>query len=185
MKRVIIVGSVRTGGRSAHLADELMEACIEDCPEDELAVLSVASLDVAGCIGCDGCKPKHPEEHAVDALPCVIEDDFGLIREHLEDADELIVVTPVYFSGVPSQLKAVLDRLQPYFWTDRRHGDKRPLMLHIVGEGKDPFGFEGVIASVSSAALCAGFELDKVYSWVGKIDRDGVIQADAEEIEWS
>ena len=181
MKRLIFVGSPRPGGRSAHLADQLMEACIEECPDDGLVLISVDSLGVEGCLGCDGCKPNGDEE-TDDALPCVIEDDMEFVRGCLDEADELIIVTPVYFSGVPSQLKAWLDRLQPYFWTDRRHGTLRPATLHIVGEGADPFGFSGVLSTVSSAILCAGFELTQVFSWVGKIDRDGVIVSDAEEI---
>lgn len=35
MNRLIIVGSPRVDGRSAHLADILFETCIEECPEDE------------------------------------------------------------------------------------------------------------------------------------------------------
>lgn len=208
MQRLIIVGSPRSGGRSAHLADALMEACIEECPDDGLAVLSVGALDVDGCIGCDGCRPIEGDEAAVDgvdgsdaeddadadadldldadvasdALSCVIDDDMAFVRRHLDACDELIIVTPVYFSGVPSQLKAWLDRLQPYFWTDRRHGDLRPTTIHIVGEGADPFGFSGVISTVSSAILCAGFKVERVLSWVGRIDEDGEILADADEI---
>ena len=37
MNRLIIVGSPRTDGRSAHLADLLFESCIDECPDDELA----------------------------------------------------------------------------------------------------------------------------------------------------
>ena len=36
------------------------------------------------------------------------------VREMLNACDQLTVVSPVYFAGAPSQLKAFLDRLQPY-----------------------------------------------------------------------
>ena len=32
------------------------------------------------------------------------------VRKHLDAADELIVVCPVYFAGAPAQMKALLDR---------------------------------------------------------------------------
>lgn len=179
MQRMIIVGSPRSGGRCAHLAEALMEARIEDFPDDGLDVVSVGSLFVGGCMGCDGCRPEEPTE---EALPCVLDDDFADIRMMLDEADELEIVTPVYFCGVPSQLKAWVDRLQPYYWTELRHGALRPARLHIVGEGADPFGFQGVIDTVRSALLCAGFDVDEIYSWVGKIDDEGTIIADADVI---
>lgn len=58
---------------------------------------------------------------------CVIDDDMNEVRKHLDAADELIVVCPVYFASVPAQMKALLDRLQPYYFTDLRTRPKRPL----------------------------------------------------------
>ena len=76
---------------------------------------------------------------------CVIDDDMFEVRKHLDAADELIVVSPVYFAGAPAQLKALLDRMQPYFHSTVRRGEKRPLVLHVVGEGGDPHGFEPLV----------------------------------------
>lgn len=199
MHRVIIVGSPRSDGRSASLADELFNACIDECPEDGVSIVSVASTEVAPCVGCEACAQALDE--APDAIAegdplepcesiassdaalhqCVIDDDMPEVRKHLDAADELIVVSPVYFSGAPSQLKALLDRMQPYFHSTARRGEKRPLVLHVVGEGGDPHGFEPLIGVVRSAFAVAGFELEMVLDWVGKIDESGEIVAEAEE----
>ncbi len=199
MHRVIIVGSPRPDGRSASLADELFNACIDECPEDGVSIVSVASTEVAPCVGCEACAQALDE--APDAIAegdplepcesiassdaalhqCVIDDDMPEVRKHLDAADELIVVSPVYFSGAPSQLKALLDRMQPYFHSTARRGEKRPLVLHVVGEGGDPHGFEPLIGVVRSAFAVAGFELEMVLDWVGKIDENGEIVAEAEE----
>ena len=56
MKRLIIVGSPRVEGRSGALADLLFESCIEECPEDEVFLAPVSTLEVAGCNACDWCK---------------------------------------------------------------------------------------------------------------------------------
>lgn len=199
MHRVIVVGSPRPDGRSAALADELFNACIEECPEDGVSIVSVASLSVGPCRGCDACKPagqapeKLPESDdnlaimplvaASDAVlhRCVIHDDMTDVRKHLDAADELIVVTPVYFASVPAQLKCLMDRLQPYYWTNLRKGQKRPMVLHVVGEGGDPHGIEPLIGTVRSAFGCVGFELELVLDWVGKIDESGEIVAEAAE----
>ena len=199
MHRVIVVGSPRADGRSASLANELFNACIEECPQDGVSIVSVASIEVGPCRGCDACRvateapdklPEDDDNLAIcpevaksDALVhrCVIHDDMTEVRKHLDAADELIVVSPVYFAGPPAQFKCLIDRLQPYFWSDVRLGAKRPCVLHVVGEGGDPHGFEPLVGCVRSAFSCAGFELELVLDWVGKIDENGEITAEAEE----
>lgn len=187
MNRLIIVGSPRTDGRSAHLANMLFETCIEECPDDELALAPVSTLDVGGCTGCDACRDNIAKlaelgEEAIDDdfAPCVIDDDMQEIYELIDSADEITVVSPVYFAGPPSQLKALLDRLQPYYWTNARVEEKRPAVLHVVGEGGDPHGFSALVSIVRSALAVAGFRLETVFDWVGKIDNDGEITAEAE-----
>ncbi len=174
MKRLIIVGSPRANGRSAHLAEMLFEACIDECPDDELSLAPVSELDIAGCDGCGAC--EHAEGHA-----CVYDDDMTEIRELMDEADELTVVSPVYFSGAPSHLKRLLDRLQPYFWTWERGGARRPMTLHVIGEGGDPNGFDALVSEVRSAGAVAGFKLERIVDWVGKIDESGEIVAEGEE----
>lgn len=187
MNRLIIVGSPRADGRSAHLANMLFETCIEECPDDELALAPVSTLSVAGCTGCDACRDNIAKlvelgEEALDDdfAPCVIDDDMQEIYELIDAADEIAVVSPVYFAGPPSQLKALLDRLQPYYWTNARVEEKRPAVLHVVGEGGDPHGFSALVSIVRSALAVAGFRLETVFDWVGKIDENGEITAEAE-----
>ena len=191
MNRLIIVGSPRIDGRSAHLADLLFESCIDECPDDELALAPVSTLAIEPCQGCDACKAlaaraaggEAAEDGQTDEAPrrCVIDDDMAEVYELIDAADELVVVSPVYFAGAPAQLKALLDRLQPYFWTDERHREKRPATLHVVGEGGDPHGFEPLVGVVRSSLSCAGFALERVLDWVGRIDEEGEITAEAVE----
>ena len=122
------------------------------------------------------------EQRAEDEAPrrCAIRDDMDDVYPLLEDADELIVVAPVYFAGPSSQFKCMLDRFQPYFWT-RTRARKRPCTLHVVGEGGDPHGFDPLVGCVRSAAAVAGFRLERVLDWVGKIDESGEIVDEADE----
>lgn len=206
MKRLILVGSPRSNGRSAHLAEMLFEANIDECPEDELFLVPVSESDVAPCIGCGACREKTPVTFKGDGGAettelrhrCVFDDDMQAIYDLLDDADELIVVSPVYFSGAPAPMKCVLDRMQPYFWVNQFGRDpslspdfadaagtrlKRPATLHVIGEGGDPHGFAPLVSEVKSALACAGFRLERVLSWVGKIDANGEIQAEPEEVK--
>lgn len=199
VNRVIVVGSPRVDGRSASLADQLMYACIEECPDDVVSIVSVASTRVEPCRGCDACAREaeasptdmeegdpltpHPAIAASDAPlhRCVIVDDMPEVRKHLDAADELIVVSPVYFAGPPAQFKALLDRLQPYWRSDVRTRVKRPMILHVVGEGGDPHGYDPLVGSVRSAFSVAGFELASIFDWVGKISEEGDLLDDPQE----
>jgi multimeric flavodoxin WrbA len=230
MNRLIIAGSPRIDGRSAHLANLLFEACIEECPEDELAYVPVSEVNVSGCMGCGACfalargerlpgeeedeegegreegeecekkdapAPQKSKQEIQFEHPrrCVIDDDMSDIYELIDEAEELTIVSPVYFAGPPSQLKALLDRLQPYFAASaaQRCAAKeegrpfktavKPAVLHVVGEGSDPHGFAALVTIVQSALAVAGYKLETVLDWVGKIDEEGEILEEADVID--
>lgn len=216
VNRVIVMGSPRSDGRSAHLAEMLFEACIDECPEDELFLVPVSELDIAPCVGCGACRSMAPKGAAAQEVAAMadeaadgeavgpaeggaadgdadeeptdypycprFDDDMQDVYALLPGADELIVVSPVYFSGAPSSMKALLDRMQPHFWADSRKAPKRPATLHVVGEGGDPHGYDALISEVKSSLACAGFRLERVLDWVGKIAADGEIEEEATEV---
>lgn len=196
MKRLIIVGSPRTNGRSAHLAEMLFEVNIDEHPEDELFLVPLSEVEVGPCIACDGCRDKLPVTFKDDAGKevteerhrCVFDDDMQTLYDLIDDVDEVSVVSPVFFSGAPAQMKCLLDRLQPYYWQmleSRKAGEKtakRPLKLHVIGEGGDSHGYDALVSEVRSAFATAGFRLESVLDWVGKITEDGEITAEAREI---
>ncbi len=197
MKRVIIVGSPRPNGRSAHVAEMLFEANIDERPEDELFLVPVSEIEVGPCIGCNACRKTMPvtfKDDAGDEVTeqrhrCVFDDDMQTLYDLIDDADELTVVSPVYFSGAPAQMKCVLDRLQPYFWRrveQRKAGtlpEKRPLTLHVLGEGGDPHGYDALASEVKSAFATADFRLERIVDWVGKVSEKGEITAEADIVE--
>ncbi len=191
MKRVIIVGSPRSNGRSAHLAEMLFEASIDERPEDEVFLVPVSELEIMPCVACDGCRnetefvyeDKDKNEVRETGHHCVIDDEMQDVYPLLATADELVVVSPVFFSGAPASMKALLDRLQPYFWANARKAEKRPATLHVIGEGDDPHGFDPLVSEVRSALAVAGFRLERVLDWVGKIDRDGEILEEASVVQ--
>lgn len=217
MKRLIIVGSPRANGRSAHLAEMLFEASIDERPEDELFLVPVSEVEIGPCIGCNACRRASEITFKNDAgdevtelrQRCVFDDDMQALYDLLEEADELIIVSPVYFSGAPAPMKCVFDRMQPYFWVTQEIGrslaradvegagdseaglpdsyvrrllTKRPATLHVIGEGGDPHGFDPLISEATSSLACAGFQLERVLDWVGKISATGEIVSEATEV---
>ena len=66
-------------------------------------VIFLKDLNVGFCRGCGGCDASGV---------CVIKDDMPALLKELDRADRIILAFPVYFDGLPAQLKAVVDRLQ-------------------------------------------------------------------------
>lgn len=172
MNRLVVCGSSRAAGRSTALAEAVYDAYKID--GDDVVLLSLADRQIKPCIGCNECGrnsiiPGRNESY------CVLSDDMADAHEMLKSCEALSVVSPVFFSGAPAFFKAFLDRLQPYFWTDRRKRVKRPANLFVVGEGGDPHGFGSLVGEVRSALSVAGFSLETVHDWVGLISEDGIL----------
>lgn len=163
---LVLQASPRARGRCARWAAELAEAAVES--GQVVDIVPIARLCIEGCRGCDACRPA-PHR-------CVIRDDMDRLRDQLDAADRLAVVSPVYFSGPPSQLKAVFDRLQPHFWAGTRRLPKRPAALYVVGDGGDPHGYQPLVTITRSALAVAGFSLEQVQERIGAPDGKGAVQ---------
>lgn len=248
MNRLIIMGSPRSHGRCAALAELLFDTYIEQYPHDAifLAPISELTLDFlhkqlpnasAPVPLAEPSAPAHMPlaEANVSAQPSVApaqiqdvstqhvpqqpgatqpaqlastqpvpvtsdpqqldaysylfecSDDMKELYAQLNCADELIIVSPVYFSGAPAEFKVLLDRMQPYYLRNRALGVEKaaykPAILHIVGEGGDPHGFKPLASEVKSAFSQAGFAVSRVLNWVGCISEDGSILHDPCDID--
>ena len=101
-KIAVLIGSPRKNGNTEILANAFIDGINKQ--ENSVEVISVTGKQVNGCIGCDFC--YRDENHN-----CIQKDDMQEIYEKLADADIFVVATPVYFYGVSSQLKCIIDRL--------------------------------------------------------------------------
>ena len=179
MKRLIISGSPRARGRSAGVAEAVRFAFEDACADDDVRLVSLADVRISTCTGCETCARTTGRNE----LYCIISDDMLRVREMLNACDQLTVVSPVYFAGAPSQLKAFLDRLQPYFYANWRAKPKRPASLYVVGEGGDPHGFGPLVGEARSALAVAGFALESVHDWVGLVSADGALPSGSDVLE--
>lgn len=172
---LIMCGSTRRRGVSARYAEELAKRL-----GDEGACVTrwhTTAHNVADCIGCTSCRPAACERFAPEAShkPCILSDDMDTLYGLIDAADEIQVVCPVYFAGPPGLFKCVLDRLQPYWeWRigpcarlDRANEVKRPVSLHVIGAGGDPFGYDSLVSIVRSAFGSAGFFVRDVVDCIG------------------
>lgn len=100
-KVVVLIGSVRKDGNTDILAHSFAEGAKL---HNDVEIISVADYKVNPCIGCNSCFTRENNR-------CFQQDDMLSIYNKLADTDVVAVASPVYFYGISSQLKAVIDRL--------------------------------------------------------------------------
>lgn len=118
MKIVVLTGSPRRNGNTNHLADRFIEGAKER--GHEVFRFDCAARDVAPCMACNHCGMNGE---------CVLQDDFGLLRPRLIEADMVVFVTPMYYFGFSAQLKRVIDRFYAINGTIKGSPKKTALIM--------------------------------------------------------
>ena len=100
MKVLILNGSPRVGGNTSIALDEIVKVFDEEGVETE--VVLVGNKDIRGCIACGSCAEKGK---------CVFDDTVNELALKFEEADGLVLASPVYYASANATLIACLDRL--------------------------------------------------------------------------
>jgi len=130
----LIMGSHRTSGNTAYWIHKLTEKLNEKSVPYDL--FDVNTLKVNHCIDCAFCKNQWGQ--------CIHDDDMTLIYDALQSSKVVLFATPVYFNGLTSKLKTIIDRCQMIFLCDFAH--QKPYV-----ESLDISMKKGYIVSVGGA----------------------------------
>ena len=102
MKVVAVNGSPHKDGNTAKAIKTVFDALNKEGIETEL--IQLGGNLVRGCIDCGHCKNIKDKR-------CGIKDDMiNDIIAKLDEADGIIIGSPVYFSNVTTEIKALIDR---------------------------------------------------------------------------
>lgn len=102
VKVVGIMGSPRKNSNTEILLKKALEAAEDAGAETE--IINLGTAEIEPCIACDICKSTGE---------CAIYDDMREITRKLENAQGIIIGSPVYFGNVTSQMKMFMDRSRP------------------------------------------------------------------------
>ena len=105
MRILVLNGSPKERSDTFRLTDAFLKGLNRDGTH-EVHIIHVREQRIAPCRGCFGCWQRG-DGH------CVIADDQNAILDLYRDADVIIWSFPLYCYGMPSPLKAVLDRTIP------------------------------------------------------------------------
>lgn len=100
MKVLLINGSPRAKSNTGIALDEMVKIFNENGVETE--VVQVGNKNVRGCMACGQCNKLGK---------CVFDDVVNELAPKFEEADGLVVASPVYYASANATLVAVLDRL--------------------------------------------------------------------------
>lgn len=96
----MINGSPRKGGNTAIALKEMEK--IFQADDIEVETVQIGNQDIRGCIACYICKKNGK---------CVFNDIVNQVALKFQDADGLVVASPVYFGSANGTLISFLDRL--------------------------------------------------------------------------
>ena len=105
MRILVLNGSPKKKSDTFRLTEAFLRGLNKD-DAHEVNVIDVIDKDIAPCRGCFGCW-QNMDGH------CVIDDDQNGILDLYRTSDVIIWSFPLYCYGMPSHLKAVLDRTIP------------------------------------------------------------------------
>ena len=150
MKVIGIAGSPRLGGNTDLLLAEVLRGAASRGAEVKAIVLN--DLKITPCQHCDACLEKGK---------CRIEDDMQTVYRELEEADRIVIASPIQFMGVTAQAKAMIDRCQA-LWARKyvleipplgNQRDRKGLFISVGGRNFANL-FEPSIAIVKSLFNC-------------------------------
>lgn len=110
MKTLVLFGSPRKNGHTKAMLDLLLENI-----GGEYEIIDAYNLkeDIKPCNDCRYCWENNG---------CIIKDGMQDIYKKIEECDNLVLASPIYFFSITGKLKLIIDRFQPY-WASLLRGD--------------------------------------------------------------
>ena len=125
MKTLILNGSPRITGDTSQLIEKVTEKLW-----GEYRIVDAYRCNISPCIDCRYCWGKRG---------CAINDEMQEIYGYIQDCDNVLIASPIYFSELTGKLLDVGSRLQTY-WCARYFRKEEPVMkkkgaVILVGGG--------------------------------------------------
>jgi multimeric flavodoxin WrbA len=103
-KVVAISGSPRSGfPNKKSFTEKILNLLLEGINPADLKIFYPHKMNINYCTACMSCWFKTPGK-------CAVKDDMQFLKQEIEDANVIILASPVYVYGFSAPVKAVLDR---------------------------------------------------------------------------
>jgi multimeric flavodoxin WrbA len=134
---IVLLGSPRKKGNSATLAQQVIAGAQAEGAQVESFFLH--GMNIQPCNACDAClKTVEPA--------CIVDDDMQILYPKLQQADVIVLASPIYWFTVSAQAKLFMDRCYAFEGPGRNLlADKRFAYVLTYGDS-DPFNSGAVNA---------------------------------------
>jgi len=123
LKVIGLAGSPRRGGNTDLLLAEVLRGAASKGAD--VKTITINDLKLSPCQHCDSCQILGK---------CRIEDDMQLIYRELEEADRIVIASPIHFLGLSAQMKICVDRCQA-LWARKYQLKVPPLGTEKIRKG--------------------------------------------------
>ncbi len=105
MKILVLNGSPRPQGNTAAMASAFANGAREN--GHQVDVIHVCQKQIAGCLACEYCHQKNSGHER----QCVQRDDMQAVYPLLDEAEMIVLASPVYYHGFSGQLQCAINRI--------------------------------------------------------------------------
>ncbi|MFO8034614.1 MAG: flavodoxin family protein [Candidatus Bipolaricaulota bacterium] len=155
-----VAGSATRAGNSDRLLDEALRGAGKEGAHVERVV--AAELAIEPCRACDACR---------NTGRCIINSKAEEVHDKLRAADAVVLSSPVYFGGLPAQLKALIDRTQVQHWAWLARGAPPPsrpaLLLTVAGRPHMNAALAGIRTTAAAWLAVLGFQVWQTQGYPG------------------
>ena len=171
MKTLILNGSPRLDGNTKCALISVAVGFLENT-QYNVEFVDIVKYDIKGCMGCNSCRNNNRKT-------CIIKDDAEPILKKICEADVVIFGSPVYWWGITSQLKALIDRI--YCKNIAAEKLKKKIGLISVGAA-DTYDIEYKLISGQFKCICDYLEWDLVIDEAVSAHSIGDLEKDKNKI---
>lgn len=118
MKILVLNGSPRPNGNTAAMVEAFVKGAGQN--GHDVMVVPVSSKHISGCKACEYCHTKGDGK-------CIQQDDMQEIYPVLDEAEMIVLASPVYYHGFTGQLQCAVNRI--YALDKPKHLKKAALIL--------------------------------------------------------
>ena len=102
MNILILNGSPRTNGNTVAMINAFTEGAKEN--GHNITIIPVCQKKISGCLACEYC-------HKQGKGKCIQQDDMQEVYELLEEAEMIVLASPIYYHSFSGQLQCAINRI--------------------------------------------------------------------------
>lgn len=156
MDAISIIASSRRKGNCRQIVDKITEGIVENGGTN--SIYFIDDMNIRGCQGCGRCKDLD------NPTKCILDDDFNMVMDKVEEGCALIFAAPNYFGEINAQGHLFMDRFYSMTKTtpNRLKDSPKAVIIHTYGASQGHY--DEYITSRARLFTSIGFNVVEVLS---------------------